>query len=72
MLDFLGNFSSVLITFIVVVGFVAIAGVVVFEFGTLLYFWIKHSLSDSTGERNAQLPTRTRHRFGGLAGRRPT
>lgn len=58
MLDFLGNFSAVAITVITVAGFLAIAAFVVFEIGTMLYFWIKHSLSDSTGEREVPVSAR--------------
>ncbi len=51
MLDFLGNASSVIITAIIVAGFLAIAALVLFEVGAMILFWIRHSLSDSTGER---------------------
>jgi len=58
MLDFLGNASSVLITIIVVAGFLAIAAFLVFEIGAMFVMWRKHALSDSTGERTTTIPTR--------------
>ena len=59
MLDFLGNASSVIITAIIVAGFLAIAALaftgtfapLAHEVGAMILFWIRHSLSDSTGER---------------------
>jgi hypothetical protein len=51
MLDFLGNASSVLITVVIVAGFLALGAVFVFEISTMFYFWIKHSLSDSGGAK---------------------
>ncbi len=51
MLDFLGNAASVIIVFVTVAGFLAILGVALFEIGAMIYFWIKHSLSDSSGEK---------------------
>jgi hypothetical protein len=56
MLDFFGNAASVIITVITLIGFLAIAGVALFEVGALFYFWVKHALSDSKGERTTNLP----------------
>ena len=58
MLDFLGNTAATVIVLITVAGFLAIAGVFLFEVGTMLYFWIKHSLSDSSGEKMGELRRR--------------
>jgi hypothetical protein len=43
MLDNLAMISSVLITLIVVAGFVAVGLVLVFEIGSMLYLWLKHA-----------------------------
>jgi hypothetical protein len=56
MLDFLGNAASVVITLITLAGFLAIAGVALFEVGAFIYFWVKHALSDSKGERTNEIP----------------
>jgi hypothetical protein len=53
MLDFLGNLSSVLISVVIVGGFLAIAAVVVFEIGAMFVFWIKGSLRGSAGSEGA-------------------
>lgn len=53
MLDFLGNLSSVLISIVIVGGFVAIAALVVFEIGAMLVFWIRGSLRGSAGSEGA-------------------
>lgn len=55
MLDFLGNASSVLITVVVVAGFLALGALFVFELGTMLWFWTKHSLSDSSGDKTPDM-----------------
>jgi hypothetical protein len=45
-----------------VAGFLAIAAFVVFEIGTIVVFWVRHSLSDSSGERFPGVPRTTRFR----------
>jgi hypothetical protein len=57
MLDFMGNLSAVLISLIIVAGFLAVAGVVVFEIGTMLVFWLRHSF-DSTKNQALFTPAR--------------
>jgi len=49
MLSFLAMLATVLITLVVLAGFLAIAAVLIFEYAALLTFWIKHSLKDSSG-----------------------
>lgn len=41
MVDFITASSSLFVTFMVLVGFVGIAGVLVFGFGSVFLFWIK-------------------------------
>lgn len=43
MLDIVGNLASVIITLIIVAGFVACGAVFLFELGTLGLFMFKHS-----------------------------
>jgi len=53
MLDFLGNLSSVLISVVIVGGFLALGAVLVFQIGAMLVFWIKGSLRGSAGSEGA-------------------
>lgn len=63
MLDILGNTASVLITFIIVAGFVACGAVVLFELGTMLWFTVKHAFQGPSGRAAPVIPNRKRPSF---------
>lgn len=59
MLDLLGNISSVVITVVIVAGFLAFGALFVFEIGTMAIFWIKHSFQGGNGRKEAPVLNRT-------------
>ena len=63
MVDILGNAASVLITFLIVAGFVACGAVVLFEIGAMLWFTVKHAFQGPSGRAAPVVPNRRRTSF---------
>jgi len=47
MIDFLMASSSILVSALLIAGFLGLAGVIVFEMGAVFYFWVKNAYNDS-------------------------
>lgn len=58
MLDTLAMIASVLISLVILAGFVAVAVILLFELGTMLLFWMKHAFMGSSSRPAMDNPRR--------------